>query len=147
MIRTLALFLLLAASVPAVVVEWHANPEPNVAGYRVYVGTESRIYTQVFDVTTTNCFIANSNLVLGTNYFAVTAYDTDGLESEFSEEVYWVRTRLSAPEHLRLKTIATNQTLSVILQQSADFSNWNTVATVPLPIETNAANFFRTATP
>lgn len=85
---TLTLLALLCAPLigHALTLEWNANSETNLAGYRVYVGRASREYsTNTF--TTTNTFLTLSNLVSGTNVFAVTAFDTDGLESDFSDEV------------------------------------------------------------
>jgi len=71
----------------SVTLAWDANTELDVAGYRLYYGTASRSYDQSIDVqnVTTN---AVGNLQEGTTYFfAVTAYSTSGLESDFSNEV------------------------------------------------------------
>jgi hypothetical protein len=65
---------------------WNANTESDLAGYRIYYGVSSREYTnrvEVGNVTTTTV----SNLPSGaTYYFAATAYNTAGLESDFSNE-------------------------------------------------------------
>ncbi|MGB8170219.1 MAG: fibronectin type III domain-containing protein, partial [Chthoniobacteraceae bacterium] len=63
------------------------NPEPDIAGYRLYYGTSSGTYPQMFDVgNTTGATV--SNLAAGSRYyFAVTAYDTSYLESLPSDEV------------------------------------------------------------
>jgi hypothetical protein len=71
----------------AVTLEWDRNPEPNVAGYRVYSGRQSRVYSTVVDVG--NVTIAQLPTAPGTTFYAVTAYDDEGLESEFSEEVFY----------------------------------------------------------
>lgn len=72
-----------------VTLEWDANPEPNVAGYIVYFGTSSRSYFFSTNIVgRTSCYFTNSIFTPGTTYyFAVTAYDQLGLESEFSQEV------------------------------------------------------------
>jgi fibronectin type 3 domain-containing protein len=59
----------------------------DLAGYKVYYGTSSGHYTQSVIVgNATNSTI--NNLASGhTYYFAVTAYDSAGLESGFSNEV------------------------------------------------------------
>ncbi len=71
-----------------VTLAWDASPSAAVAGYRVYWGTNSRAY----------CCVTNAGLVLtqavmlphrGRWFFAATAYDTNGLESDFSSEVSW----------------------------------------------------------
>ncbi len=71
----------------SVVVLWEPNKEEDLAGYRVYYGTASRNYSQVIDVgRQTNCLVRG--LEGKTRYyFAVTAYDYSGNESDFSKEV------------------------------------------------------------
>jgi len=57
-----------------------------VAGYKVYYGTESGVYTTVIDVGNVNTYTV-SGLPAGTTYFfAVTAYDTSGVESDPTDE-------------------------------------------------------------
>jgi hypothetical protein len=60
---------------------------PNLAGYRVHEGTSSGTYTQTLDVgNRTTATI--SNLTAGAIYhFVVSAYDTAGVESAYSNEV------------------------------------------------------------
>ena len=65
---------------------WAPNTESDLAGYKVYYGTESRNYTNVIDVGNVTTYKI-TNLQAGTYYFAVTAYDTSGNESAYSEEV------------------------------------------------------------
>jgi hypothetical protein len=73
------------AGVPSL--EWDPNPEPYVAGYNVYVGEKSRTYTRIVDVgLQTSLPLTNLNPGV-THYFAVTAYDSNRLESPFSDEV------------------------------------------------------------
>jgi hypothetical protein len=75
---------------------WDANTETNLSGYRVHYGTESRTYRRAIDVgNVTNWTL--TNLFAGTNFFAVTAYDTDGLESDFSDEVHWFNGATNLP--------------------------------------------------
>lgn len=69
------------------VVTWHSNTEPDLAGYKVYYGNESRNYTNVIDVGN-----VTEKLVTGLKFYvpwyvAVTAYDTANNESSFSQEV------------------------------------------------------------
>lgn len=66
---------------------WDANSETNIAGYRLYTGNSSRNYT------TSNDFgNVTSGTLSGLNnssryYHALTAFNTAGLESDFSSEV------------------------------------------------------------
>ena len=66
---------------------WDRNPEPDIAGYKVYYGRASGDYTLLKTVTNPRAKIG----VRGskTTYFAVTAYNTNGVESDLSEEVHW----------------------------------------------------------
>lgn len=78
-----------AAHAAQISLEWDANGEPDLSGYRVYYGTSSGHYTASVDVgNSTHCVI--SNLVQGvTYYFAATAYDSEENESGFSDEIVY----------------------------------------------------------
>jgi uncharacterized membrane protein YgcG len=66
---------------------WDQNSEPDIAGYKIYYGQESHSYTNTLDVGKhTSCVIAD--LEDGeTYYFAATAYNNDGFESGYSNEI------------------------------------------------------------
>ena len=68
--------------------EWDPNIEPYLAGYKMYYGTSSNGYTCTVDVGNhTTCTI--SGLEEGnTYYFAATAYDLFGNESDYSNEYF-----------------------------------------------------------
>ena len=68
--------------------EWDPNIEPNLAGYKMYYGTSSSSYTCTIDVGNhTTCTI--SDLEEGNiYYFAATAYDLFGNESDYSNEAF-----------------------------------------------------------
>jgi len=79
-------------NVGAAQVSWTANTEPDLAGYKVYYGTSSGVYTTVIDVGLTATPATPShtiyNLTKGVTYFFnVTAYDTSNNESGFGTEV------------------------------------------------------------
>ena len=75
------------ARITNITLEWDQNPEPDIAGYNVYYGTISGEYVRMETVTDPTAIIG----VKGsrTFYFAVTAYNTNGMESDLSEEVHW----------------------------------------------------------
>jgi len=87
--RMLTSLMLLCATLlraQTVTLAWDASPDASVAGYRIYFGTNSGHY---------GC-MTNAGLVLtqtvvlphpGRWFFAATACDAYGLESEFSNEV------------------------------------------------------------
>src|SRR5688572_845980 len=66
---------------------WNPNPESDLAGYRLYYGEQSRRYTMVTALpATTQATIPG--LVIGRKYyFALTAVNTAGIESDFSNEL------------------------------------------------------------
>lgn len=83
----LGLALASARGEQSVTLAWDSNPESDIGGYIVYYGCASRNYTNAVNVgnVTTNTV---RGLVDGATYFfAVTAYNTNGLESDFSDEV------------------------------------------------------------
>lgn len=58
---------------------------PDVAGYRLRYGTSAGTYATTVDIGTANsCTV--SELAPGTYYFTVTAYDSSGNESDYSNE-------------------------------------------------------------
>lgn len=67
---------------------WDPSVSPEVVNYYVYYGINSRTYTnKVSSNGALTCRV--SNLVNGvTYYFAATAIATNGLESDFSNEIY-----------------------------------------------------------
>lgn len=69
--------------------QWDANTESDLAGYKVYYGQTSRNYGIPIDVgNITNAIV--TNLTEGmTYYFAATAYSDSGLESPYSIEVVY----------------------------------------------------------
>lgn len=73
-----------------VTITWDANTEPDLAGYNIYYGTASRTYQ-------TNVDVGNNTTVTIPNlqddviyYFAVTAYNRSGEESEYSNEATYI---------------------------------------------------------
>jgi chitinase len=85
-----AVFSIPAAFAGQVTIGWKANTEPDLAGYKIYYGNFSKTYTlnkEINGKAATSCTI--SDLIEGqTYYFAATAYNTSGLESNYSEEVF-----------------------------------------------------------
>jgi len=86
-IFTIALFGIPPVHAAEISLAWDENSEPDITGYRIYYGQESRSYTNVVDVGNyTSCVIAD--LEDGETYFfAATAYNTSGFESDYSNEI------------------------------------------------------------
>jgi subtilase family serine protease len=65
---------------------WNPNSETDLAGYKVYYGTASRLYGPPIPVGNQTTYTV-TGLCGGTYYFSVTAYNTSGSESGYSNEV------------------------------------------------------------
>jgi hypothetical protein len=62
---------------------WNGS-QPGVSGFKVYYGTSPKSYSSSVDVGMVSTYTVS--LPAGTYYFAVTAYDAVGSESDFSNE-------------------------------------------------------------
>ncbi len=72
-----------------VTLTWDPNSESDLAGYKIYSGIQSGNYQSTIDVGNVTSYTLNG-LDLGiTYYIAATAYNTQGLESGFSNEVVY----------------------------------------------------------
>lgn len=126
-------------------VGWDANEEPDLAGYRVYWGTESGNYTQAQDVGLTTRTVI-TGLTEGTTYYlTVTAYNAYGIESTPAQEIVFTpaaKSRLSwestqdtapqtegAPARLRLQGQAGQR---FEIQATSDLIAWEPLGTVTL---------------
>lgn len=74
----------------SVTLSWDANTEPDLAGYSIYYSTTSGSYTTSdrldVDKNMTSVTITGLNLYT-IYYFVITAYNTEGYESDYSNEV------------------------------------------------------------
>lgn len=112
-----------------VTLAWDPNPEPDVNAYLIYYGTNSRAYpysTNVGNITRATVYGLSNGI---TWYFALTAQNTAGLESDFSSEVV----AAFGPETNTTPTIATIP--NVTMRQNG-FTN---VTAMLWDVETNPA--------
>jgi hypothetical protein len=77
----------LSVNAATVTLSWNPNNEEILAGYRVHYGTQSRDYQSIDDVGNLTQYVINDLNEGETYYFAATAYDFYGNESEYSQEV------------------------------------------------------------
>ena len=75
------------AQAATVQVTWNPNTEPDLSGYKIYYGTASGVYGDPIDVGNVTGHVMEITPQHGaTYYFALTAYDTSGNESGYSDE-------------------------------------------------------------
>jgi hypothetical protein len=89
-----------AAETRSLTIAWDANAEPDIAGYRVHIGTQPGTYSIVTDAGNRTTLTV-PNLVEGQRYFfTVTAYSSVGVVSEPSGEISAVVPTLAADDSL-----------------------------------------------
>ncbi len=77
---------------------WMANSEPDLSGYKVYYGSDgSGNYSRVEDVGNVTLFHVRNLMNELKYFFVLTAYDSSGNESGFSNEVSLVTSDGSTP--------------------------------------------------
>lgn len=81
-----------------VTLAWDPNPEPTVEGYRLYIGTSPGYYTSSVDVAASTRATISSLIEGVTYYMAVTAYDTSGNQSGYSNEIVYTVPDGAVPE-------------------------------------------------
>ena len=76
-----------AFSAPSVTLAWDANPEPDIAGYRLSYGSSPGSYSTVVDVGNNMTTEVAGLIQSQTYYFSVSAYNSSGLTSPPSPEI------------------------------------------------------------
>ena len=116
---------------------WDPVPDPNIAGYNLYYGVASRVYTNVVAVGNTEQ-ITITGLIPGVTYYlAVTTRLVTGIESAYSDEVVFAIPKVVPALHPSVLpsgqvTLAAGappgHTYDVLATQ--DFSLWQAIGTV-----------------
>lgn len=105
-LAVIAALAIVSAQAAEIGLAWNPNPEPDIAGYRVYWGTASRVYNEPIDVPGAPQEPQFKVVDLpdsGIAFFAVTAYNAAGLESIYSDEISVDLSKPSPPGGLRIK--------------------------------------------
>jgi hypothetical protein len=141
----------------SVTLGWNASTDPLVAGYNVYYGGTSGIYTNKTSVGLATSAVTSGLLVGVTYYFAATTYNAAGLESLFTSPLtYTVPTQ---PQRVQVRAMPAGQFALTVtgtvghtynIQATQDFKTWTIIGTVTLGAsgqqsftDTNAASFSR----
>ena len=108
--RLMILFILVPVLLPTIAgaadvsLAWDPSISPNVTNYRIYYGTASRTYLK-YDQTGNVTGYTVKGLTAGAWYFAATALDAGGNESDYSNEVSVVIANASSPVDLKVTGI------------------------------------------
>lgn len=108
----------------SVTLAWDPNTETDLAGYNIFYGLESRVYTQSIDVGNVVEFTIDGLDENATYYYAATAYDTDGNESDYSDELVHV-----------ISGVTTTTTTTTTTSTTTSTSSTTTTTTLPYPVE------------
>jgi hypothetical protein len=122
-----------------VTLAWDASPSPEVTNYRIYFGTNAGNYAFV-----TNAGLVRTQTVVlphtGRWFFAATAVDASGLESDFSNRVEWEAKPVSP-----VVRSATWVRLTPVIERSTNLVNWGSFTGEATWIAaTNPMEFFAT---
>lgn len=152
--KTFLLVWLCALNAFGAILEWDAvtnnvdgSLATDLAGYRVFVGPAPRTYVKTYVTTNTILAVTNSTLSTGTNYFAVTAFNTGGLESEYSDEVFYLKPKVAPGAPQRLRISGTNAVNTIKLLQSTGVGGWTETGQVFVPISSDPTTFYQAAAP
>lgn len=133
----------LTARAASVTLAWNPSPSGGVQGYHVYFGSISGFYTGMMDVGGATTMTIPSLAAGQVYYFAITAYDAGGLESEFSNELSYAPAEASVPLSATLQlsqATAGGMVLTVTgpagrtydLLASSDLRSWAVIRVVSL---------------
>jgi hypothetical protein len=137
----LALVPLSSMAVPSVTLAWNASPGTNVAGYHLHCGGLSGNYTNTIDAGSSTTATV-SGLTLGaTYYFAATAYDSSGLESDFSNEISYTVPAPNAPPTLdALASVTINENAALQFVNLSGISSGSANETQTLTVTATSSN-------
>src|SRR6266481_969896 len=132
-LMALITFASISAFADSVMLAWDPSVSTNVVGYHVYYGVGSRSYTNYVSVGGTNTTI--SGLAGATTYFfTATAYDSNGIESDYSSETNYTTPvpvnlppTLNALGNLTINQNAGQQTVSLSGISSGSASEFQTL--------------------
>lgn len=95
LVAGLTVFGAAAWGAPIASLAWNSSPDSGVAGYKIYIGTNSHNYDFVLDVGN----VSSASIELPdydtAYYFVATSYSVTGVESDFSDETSYVASSLS----------------------------------------------------
>lgn len=101
-----------------VTLAWDRSPSVDVVGYKLYSGPVSRNYTNALGVGSATTGTISNVVASKTYFFAATAYDGSGIESDYSSEISYT---VPTPSTFPVKTlIVLAPSLPTVLTSSAN---------------------------
>lgn len=129
-----------AAPVPtSVTLGWNPSPDITVTGYRVHYGVASGQYTNSIETGNTTSVTIPGLMPGVLYYFAVTAYNSSGVQSPFSNEISYQPSAppagaqlaiLATPTGQMRLTLATESGRSYDIEATQDLNSWSVIGTV-----------------
>jgi hypothetical protein len=112
-----------------VTLAWDPVAASDLAGYKLYYGYASGNYSASIDVGNTTTAAFSGFDQPGMYYFAVTAYDTAGNESDFSNEVAYSSTQTAVAFAVNAGGAAYVDAKGIVYQADSQFSGGDTYTT------------------
>jgi hypothetical protein len=114
---------------------WDPSPDPSVSGYRIYYGTTPGTYSSSILAGNATTAIVPGLAAGVTYYFVITAYDVNGVESAYSDEISFIpgqpTVQLSAaPNHQFVLNVAGLISQGYEIQASQDLKTWSVIGSV-----------------
>ena len=98
---------------------WQPNTEPNLSGYTIHYGAAARMYDSAVDAQLPALDDQGRVKFCHTfqnvdMYFAATAYDSDGFESDYSSEVFVEQSHvdINPPAEFQKESVVVNVTVN-----------------------------------
>lgn len=96
-----------------VTLQWIANTEPDLAGYKIYHGTSTGAYGEPIDAGNVTEYTVKDLAGDQFHFFVVAAYDTEDLESDYSNEVFTGNGKKPTATSIQIIRIERNEVITI----------------------------------
>ena len=132
-----------ALQAASVTLTWSPSIDLTVVGYKIYYGVASGVYTCSNNVGNVTNFTITGLADDTTYYFVATSYDSNGVESDFSNQIAVTTPPVSiaTPAHQNVSVsgqfsfdVSDDSNVVYVVQASTNLVTW-------VPVQTNASSF------
>jgi len=120
------------------------TPVTGLAGYKLHIGSASRIYDQKVDVGKATSYTLSDLTDGGTYYFAVTAYNSSGVESAYSNEANKTFAPLPAT-HLITATAGSGGSITALATSKINVASSGSTTITSVTVSDGASQAFSIA--